>query len=73
MVSESTTNISHILITAVPKQKYAETLLQKTRTPITCYTNMILKTALILFVGKSGFVSHTKHTAKATNTDLFHS
>ena len=33
MVSESTTNISHILITAVPKQKYAETLLQKTRTP----------------------------------------
>ena len=24
-------------------------------------------------VGKSGFVSHTKHTAKATNMDLFHS
>ena len=24
-------------------------------------------------VGKSGFVSHTKHTAEATNMDLFHS
>ena len=24
-------------------------------------------------VGKSGFVSHTKHTAKATNMDLLHS
>ena len=23
--------------------------------------------------GKSGFVSHTKHTAEATNTDLLHS
>ena len=24
-------------------------------------------------VGKSGFVSHTKHIAEATNVDLFHS
>ena len=24
-------------------------------------------------VGKSGFVSHTKHTAEAINTDLLHS
>ena len=24
-------------------------------------------------VGKSGFVSHTKHIAEATNMDLFHS
>ena len=24
-------------------------------------------------VGKSGFVSHTKHTAEGTNMDLFHS
>ena len=24
-------------------------------------------------VGKTSFVSHTKHTAKATNMDLFHS
>ena len=24
-------------------------------------------------VGKSGFVSHTKHTAEATNMDLFYS
>ena len=24
-------------------------------------------------VGKSGFASHTKHTAEATNTDLLHS
>ena len=23
-------------------------------------------------VGKSGFVSHTKHTAEVTNMDLFH-
>ena len=23
--------------------------------------------------GKSGFISHTKHTADATNMDLFHS
>ena len=28
---------------------------------------------LTLAVGKSGFVSHTKHTAEATNIDLFHS
>ena len=28
--------------------------------------------ALIPIVGKSGFVSHTKHTAEATNIDLFH-
>ena len=25
------------------------------------------------FVGKSGFVSHTKHTKEATNMDLHHS
>ena len=24
-------------------------------------------------IGKYGFVSHTKHTAEATNTDLLHS
>ena len=29
--------------------------------------------ALIPIVGKSGFVSHTEHTAEATNMDLFHS
>ena len=29
--------------------------------------------ALIPIVGKFGFVSHTKHTAEATNMDLFHS
>ena len=29
--------------------------------------------ALISIVGKSGFVSHTKYTAEATNMDLFHS
>ena len=35
---------------------------------------MILKNlALVPIVGKSGFVSHTKHKAKATNMDLFHS
>ena len=28
---------------------------------------------LIPIVGKSGFVSHTKHTAEATYMDLFHS
>ena len=27
----------------------------------------------LVHVGKSGFVSHTKHTAEATNMDLFHS
>ena len=37
------------------------------------YTSMILKTALIPIVGKSGFASHPKHTAKATNMDLLHS
>ena len=25
------------------------------------------------FIGKSGFVSHTKHISEATNMDLFHS
>ena len=29
--------------------------------------------ALIPIVGKSGFVSHSKHTGEATNMDLFHS
>ena len=29
--------------------------------------------ALIPIVGKSGFVSHTKHTMETTNMDLFHS
>ena len=29
--------------------------------------------ALIAIVGKSGSVSHTKHTAEAINMDLFHS
>ena len=29
--------------------------------------------ALIPIEGKSGFVSHTKHIAEATNIDLFHS
>ena len=29
--------------------------------------------ALIPIVGKSSFVSHTKHTAEVTNMDLFHS
>ena len=29
--------------------------------------------ALIPIVGKSGFASHTKHTAEVTNTDLLHS
>ena len=28
---------------------------------------------LTLAVGKSGFVSHTKHTTEAINMDLFHS
>ena len=28
---------------------------------------------LVGLVGKSGFVSHTKHTAEATNTDLLYS
>ena len=28
--------------------------------------------ALIPIEGKSGFVSHTKHTVEATNMDLFH-
>ena len=31
------------------------------------------KVGLELDVGKSGFVSHTKYTAKTTNMDLFHS
>ena len=43
MVSESTTNISHILITAVPKQNYAETLLQKIKSPRKLFS-LIFKT-----------------------------
>ena len=35
----------------------------------TWYENL----AMIPIVGKSGYVSHTKHTAKATNIDLLHS
>ena len=34
---------------------------------------MICKTTLIPIVGKSGFASHTKYIAEATNTDLLHS
>ena len=33
------------------------------------YENLVL----IPIVGKSGFVSHTKHTAEVTNMNLFHS
>ena len=43
-------------------------------------TNLVVSLSLtnrsafsIFTVGKSGFVSHTKHTVKATNMDLFHS
>ena len=32
-----------------------------------------ISTKVIQHVGKSGFVSHTKHIAEATNIDLFHS
>ena len=32
-----------------------------------------ISTKVIQHVGKSGFVSHTKHIAEATNMDLFHS
>ena len=32
-----------------------------------------IEDALIPIVGKSGFASHTKHTAKVTNTDKLHS
>ena len=32
-----------------------------------------LKILGVQIEGKSGFVSHTKHTAEATNMDLFHS
>ena len=37
------------------------------------YNHDIENLALILIVGKFGFVSHTKHIAEATNMDLFHS
>ena len=37
------------------------------------YKHDIENLALVPFVGKSGFVSHTKHTVEATNTDLLHS
>ena len=35
-----------------------------------CYTNMILKFALIPFVGKTSFASHTKHAAEATQGSI---
>ena len=37
------------------------------------YNHDIENLALIPIVGKSDFVSHTKHTAKSTITDLLHS
>ena len=36
-----------------------------------CFTNFVF--AYFHTVGKSGFVSHTKHIAEVTNMDLFHS
>ena len=33
----------------------------------------LLSLFIVIYVGKSGFESHTKHTAEATNMDLFHS
>ena len=36
------------------------------------YNQDIENLALIPIVEKSGFVSHTKHTAEAKNMDLFH-
>ena len=46
-----------------------------------CDAHCLLDSEILLFIiifnclfeGKSGFVSHTKHTAEATNVDLFHS
>ena len=40
-----------------------------------CHTkkNRINKKKEVLYVEKSSFASHTKHTAKVTNTDLLHS
>ena len=37
------------------------------------YKHDMKNLALIPIVGESGFVSHTKHTAEATNMDQFHS
>ena len=48
MVSESTTNISRILITAVPKQNYAETLSQKIKSPRKLFS-LILKLNHMLY------------------------
>ena len=37
------------------------------------YKRDIMNVALIPIVRKSGFASHTKHTAKVTNMNLLHS
>ena len=65
------------------KQNYAETLLQKIKSPRKLFS-LILKPnhmlykhdtenlALIPIVGKSGFTSHTKHTAETTQIYFIH-
>ena len=37
------------------------------------YLNYVILSIYQINDGKSGFVSHTKHIAEATNMDLFHS
>ena len=43
-----------------------KTIFFHSKTQLICYKNMILKFALILIVGETGFASHTKSTMGAT-------
>ena len=65
------------------RHNYAETLLQKIKSPRKQFffnsktqshviQTWYWKSGSDTNVGKYGFVSHTKHTAEATNTDLLH-
>ena len=49
---------------------FALAILYEPHTYREAYTDPLWQQAI---VGKSGFVSHTKHTTEATNIDLFHS
>ena len=44
-----------------------------TITNVRSTSSKVKKTTYHVFVGKSGFVSHTKHIAEATNMDIFYS
>ena len=65
------TSMQKILLQKIKTRRKLFSLILKLNNMLDKYD--IENLALIPIVGKSGFASHTKHTAEVTNTDLLHS